>query len=90
MILLRFLMFWAVNTLVLWAASEVFSSVRYASAAALLVAGLLFGLAHTFLKPVLVELGASCPVRGLYLLDTDYESPEGLDQWIESAQRFLR
>jgi len=42
-----------------------------------------------FLKPVLVELGAFCPVRGLYLLDTDYESPEGLDAWVEAAKRFL-
>jgi FMN reductase len=44
---------------------------------------------EVFLKPVLVELGASCPVRGLYLLDSDYESPAGLDEWIESARRFL-
>jgi FMN reductase len=44
---------------------------------------------EVFLKPVLVELGASCPVRGLYLLDTDYESPAGLDEWVESARRFL-
>ena len=44
---------------------------------------------EVFLKPVLVELGASCPVRGLYLLDSDYESPAGLDDWIESARRFL-
>ena len=44
---------------------------------------------EVFLKPVLVELGASCPVRGLYLLDSDYESPPALDEWVESAQRFL-
>jgi len=44
---------------------------------------------EVFLKPVLVELGASCPVSGLYLLDTDYETPAGLDQWIESARRFI-
>jgi FMN reductase len=44
---------------------------------------------EVFLKPVLVELGASCPARGLYLLDTDYESPAGLDEWVESARRFL-
>lgn len=44
---------------------------------------------EVFLKPVLVELGASCPVRGLYLLDSDYESPPGLDEWIDSARRFL-
>src|SRR4051794_20671726 len=44
---------------------------------------------EVFLKPVLVELGASCPVRGLYMLDSDYESPAGLDQWVESARRFI-
>ena len=44
---------------------------------------------EVFLKPVLVEIGASCPVRGLYLLDTDYESPDGLEEWLESARKFL-
>ena len=44
---------------------------------------------EVFLKPVLVELGASCPVSGLYLLDTDYVSPAGLDEWVESARRFI-
>jgi FMN reductase len=44
---------------------------------------------EVFLKPVLVELGASCPVTSLYLLDTDYESPAGLAEWIESARRFI-
>ena len=44
---------------------------------------------EVFLKPVLAELGASCPVPGLYLLDSDYESPAGLDEWIELARRFL-
>ena len=44
---------------------------------------------EVFLKPVLAELGASCPMPGLYLLDTDYETPTGLDHWVESARRFL-
>jgi FMN reductase len=44
---------------------------------------------EVFLKPVLVELGATCPVRGLYLLDSDYESPDGLDGWLESARSWL-
>ena len=44
---------------------------------------------EVFLKPVLAELGASCPMPGLYLLDTDYESPPGLDAWIASARRFI-
>ena len=44
---------------------------------------------EVFLKPVLAELGASCPMPGLYLLDTDYEAPTGLDHWVESARRFI-
>lgn len=48
------------------------------------------GLApEAFLKPVLVELGATCPVKGLYLLETDYVDPPGLAEWIEDARRFL-
>jgi FMN reductase len=44
---------------------------------------------EVFLKPVLVESGAQCPVRGLYLLDSDYEDPPGLDAWIASARRYV-
>jgi FMN reductase len=42
------------------------------------------------LKPVLVELGASCPARGLYLLETDYTSEEIIGAWVARAERFLR
>ena len=67
---LRFLLFWALNALLLWVASEVFSSVRFDSTSALLVAGLLFGLAHAFLKPVLVllTLPVTIVTLGLFLL----------------------
>jgi len=41
------------------------------------------------LKPVLVELGASCPARGLYLLETDYTSQAVIDPWIERTMPFL-
>jgi FMN reductase len=41
------------------------------------------------LKPVLVELGASCPVRGLYLLDSDFEELASATGWLESAQAAL-
>jgi FMN reductase len=44
---------------------------------------------EVFLKPVLIELGATCPVRGLYLLDSDYEAPDGLADWIDTARAFL-
>jgi FMN reductase len=41
------------------------------------------------LKPVLVELGAACPARGLYLLETDYTSEAIIDPWVERARPFL-
>jgi FMN reductase len=41
------------------------------------------------LKPVLVELGAACPARGLYLLETDYTSAATVDPWVARARRFL-
>jgi FMN reductase len=41
------------------------------------------------LKPVLVELGASCPARGLYLLETDYTSDAIIDPWVQRARPFL-
>jgi FMN reductase len=41
------------------------------------------------LKPVLVELGASCPAKGLYLLETDYTSEAVIEPWLERARPFL-
>jgi FMN reductase len=41
--------------------------------------------ADLLLKPVLVELGATCPTRGLFLLDSDYAESEELQQWLEHA-----
>jgi FMN reductase len=40
------------------------------------------------LKPVLVEIGCSCPTPALYLLDTAYEGPV-LDAWLERARPLL-
>jgi FMN reductase len=37
------------------------------------------------LKPVLVELGATTPTRGLYLLDRAWDAPDALDGWLERA-----
>jgi len=42
--LVRFLLFWAVHTLTLWVAGQVFSTVHFDGLQALLVAGLLFGI----------------------------------------------
>ena len=37
------------------------------------------------LKPVLVELGATCPTRGLYLLDSAYDEA-ALEAWLGRAR----
>ena len=41
---------------------------------------------EVFLKPVLVELGASCPTAGLFLAEADYLGSEALDRWVERAR----
>jgi FMN reductase len=41
------------------------------------------------LRPVLVEIGASCPAPSLYLLDSDFETSPDLDAWLEIARRYL-
>jgi FMN reductase len=42
--------------------------------------------ADLLLKPVLVELGASCPTRGLFLPESEYAGGETLDSWLELAR----
>jgi FMN reductase len=42
--------------------------------------------ADLLLKPVLVELGATCPTRGLFLLESEYTGGETLDSWLELAR----
>jgi FMN reductase len=37
------------------------------------------------LKPVLVELGATAPTRGLYLLDKTWDDPAPLEAWLAVA-----
>jgi FMN reductase len=39
------------------------------------------------LKPVLVEIGATCPTRGLFLVDSAYDDRTVLDTWAERAER---
>jgi FMN reductase len=41
---------------------------------------------EVFLKPVLAELGASTPTRGLFLPESEYEGGETLDAWLEAAR----
>ena len=68
--MLRFFTFWGLNTLLLWSAAELFDSVRYAGLSPLLLAGLLFGIVHAVVKPVLVILTLPLTVLtlGLFLL----------------------
>ncbi len=42
--------------------------------------------ADVLLKPVLVELGATCPTRGLFLLDSAYAESDELDSWLEQSR----
>jgi len=44
---------------------------------------------EVFLKPVLVELGASCPTRGLFILEADYAGSPALDSWLEQSRPLL-
>jgi len=41
---------------------------------------------EVFLKPVLAELGASCPTRGLFLLDADVTDSATLHSWLQVAR----
>jgi FMN reductase len=42
------------------------------------------------LTPVLVEIGASCPARGLYVFGADQDAPAAaVDRWWETAARAL-
>ena len=69
--LLRFVVFWALNMLLLWVASSLFAtpcgSTRCMRS---ILSGLLFGIAHAVLKPILVILTLPITVLtlGLFLL----------------------
>lgn len=41
------------------------------------------------LRPVLVEIGASCPAPGLYLLDSSYAESSELDAWLAMAAKYV-
>jgi FMN reductase len=42
--------------------------------------------ADLLLKPVLVEIGATCPTRGLFLLDSEYAASAELDAWLAASR----
>ena len=41
------------------------------------------------LRPVLVELGASCPARSLYLLESVFDDEAAWEPWLSSARSFI-
>lgn len=42
--------------------------------------------AELALRPVLSELGATVPVRGLYVLDSEFDSPNAYAAWLDTAR----
>lgn len=44
---------------------------------------------EVFLKPVLAELGASTPTRGLFLIDSEWDAPDALSTWLPTARTQL-
>ena len=53
---LRFLIFWGVNTLSLWVADELFEGIYFSTTQSLFVAGLVLGVVNTVIKPLLLVL----------------------------------
>ena len=45
---------------------------------------------ETSLRPVLTELGATVPVRGLYVLDAAHADPTGYLPWLATARPVVR
>jgi len=68
--IVRFLLFWGVNTLSLWIADELFDGIAFANTETLVLSGLVLGIVNSFLKPILVILTLPITVLtlGLFLL----------------------
>lgn len=68
--LLRFLIFWGVNTLSLWVADELFDGIAFQTVQSLFIAGLVLGIVNTFIKPVLLilTLPLSIVTLGIFVL----------------------
>ena len=54
--LLRFFVFWGVNTLSLWVADGLFDGIAFHGLQPLFISGLLLGVVNTFIRPLLVLL----------------------------------
>jgi putative membrane protein len=85
-LLARLAVAWAVNVAALWVADELFERVTSSGWRALIVAGLVFGVVNTIVKPVLVVL--SLPVvlitLGLFLFVLNM-AMLALTDWIVSG-----
>lgn len=44
---------------------------------------------EVFLKPVLTELGASCPTPSLFLLESQWDKPTAFEAWLERSRPLL-
>ncbi|HEX7953537.1 MAG TPA: phage holin family protein [Burkholderiales bacterium] len=68
--ILRFLVFWGVNTLSLWVADGLFDGISFSTPQALFIAGLMLGIVNTFVKPVvlILTLPLSIVTLGLFVL----------------------
>ena len=66
----RLIVAWAVNVAALWVADALFSDVDSTGWSALVIAGLVFGIVNTFVKPLLVLLSLPIVILtlGLFLL----------------------
>ncbi len=67
---LRFLVFWGVNTLSLWVADDLFDGISFATPRSLFIAGLVLGVVNTILKPLLLilTLPLSILTLGIFVL----------------------
>lgn len=67
---LRFLIFWGVNTLSLWVADNLFDGIAFQTLQSLFIAGLVLGVVNTFIKPVLLilTLPLSIVTLGVFVL----------------------
>lgn len=65
-----FLLQWAITSLSLWVASNVFSGIKFANASALIISALLLGFANAIVRPLLIVLTLPLTVvtLGLFLL----------------------
>ena len=67
---IRFLVFWGVNTLSLWVADDLFDWIAFRDLQSLFISGLLLGIVNTFVKPLvlLLTLPLSIVTLGFFVL----------------------